>query len=350
MRLAFICVGVLATGCAARGVPEQPAGVPMSSAAAPSANVGGAGAHAPVVFEGMCDASGAVALGGELFVVGDDEDNILRVYDARRGGVPVQRVDLSPDLELPIKKKPPEADIEAATGLGSMSFWLTSHGRNSSGKKQPSRLRFFATQETEGGPKLVGRPYSHLLDDLLADSRLARFGLAEAEALAPKSPGGLNIEGMTATADESAILIGFRSPVPEGRALVVPVLNPKELVDGTTRARLGEPRLLDLGGLGIRSLSWWRGRYLIISGGTASEATSRLFTWRGGDDAPVPVPDIDLTGLNPEAFFTPEQVDEILLLSDDGTVPLDGVECKKLKDPTRKRFRGVWVKLPPEQT
>lgn len=333
MRLAFICVGVLATGCAARGVSEQPKSLSV----------------APIIFEGMCDASGAVSLGGDMFVVGDDEDNILRVYDARRGGAPVRSVDLSPDLELPAKRKPPEADIEAATGLGSLSFWLTSHGRNSSGQKQPSRLRFFATQETDAGPELVGRPYSQLLDDLLADPRLAAYALAEAETLAPKSSGGLNIEGMTAMADGSSLLIGFRSPVPQGRALVVPVLNPTEIVRDGARARLGEPKQLELGGLGIRSLSWWRGRYLIISGGTASEATSRLFTWRGGDDAPVPVSQVDLTGLNPEAFFTPEQAEEILLLSDDGTVPLDGVECKRLKDPSRKRFRGVWVRLPPEQ-
>lgn len=336
MRWKLFCIGLLAAGCAGRGVREQPPAAPP--AAAPGS----------LVFEGMCDASGAVALGGSLFVVGDDEDNILRVYDARRGGAPVQSVDLSPDLELPAKKKPPEADIEAATGLGSRSFWLTSHGRNSSGKKQPSRLRFFATEETGAGPRLVGRPYTQLLDDLLADPRLARFSLAEAEAKAPKAPGGLNIEGMTAMADGQSILIGFRSPVPEGRAIVVPVLNPAELVEQGARARFGEPKLLDLGGLGIRSLSYWRGRYLIISGGTAGEATSRLFTWRGGDDAPVPVQQVDLTGLNPEAFYTPEQEEEILLLSDDGTVPLDGVECKRLKDPARKRFRGVWVRLPEE--
>ena len=340
MRLAFICAGVLATGCAARGVPEQPKSLAVAS---------GTEARPSVLFEGMCDASGAVALGGGLFVVGNDEDNLLRVYDARRGGAPMRSVDLSPDLELPSQKKPPEADIEAATGLGPLSFWLTSHGRNSSGKKQPSRLRFFATRETDRGPALVGRPYSQLLDDLLADPRLATFSLTEAEALPPKSSGGLNIEGMTAMADGRSLLIGFRSPVPRGRALVVPVLNPTEIVRDGTRARLGEPRLLDLDGLGIRSLSWWRGRYLIISGGTASEATSRLFTWRGGDDVPVPVSQVDLTGLNPEAFFTPEQAEEILLLSDDGSVPLDGVECKRLKDPARKRFRGVWVRLPPEQ-
>ncbi|WP_228557384.1 DUF3616 domain-containing protein [Myxococcus sp. AB025B] len=337
MRLASIILGICVTGCAARGV----------SSASESAPAEGGSGRDVLVFEGMCDASGAVALGGSLFVVGDDEDNILRVYDARRGGAPVQSVDLSPDLELPAhKKKPPEADIEAATGLGTYSFWLTSHGRNSAGKKAPSRLRFFATEEVDGKPRLVGRPYTQLLDDLLAAPQLSGLRLAEAEPLAPKAEGGLNIEGMTAMADGASIYVGFRSPVPRGKALLVPVLNPVQMVLEGQSARVGEPRLVDLGGMGIRSLSWWHGRYLIISGGTDGSGTSRLFTWLGGDDAPVLASTVDLAGFNPEAFFTPEDAEEILLLSDDGTVPVDGTACKKVKDPAKKRFRGVWVKLP----
>ncbi|MCE9670133.1 DUF3616 domain-containing protein [Myxococcus stipitatus] len=338
MRLAIFVLGIWVLGCSGRGAVSPVAGAPSS--------IGGAGRDV-LVFEGMCDASGAVALAGDLFVVGDDEDNILRVYDARRGGPPVRSVDLSPSLALVATgKKVPEADIEAATQLGSLSFWLTSHGRNSSGKKAPGRLRFFATEGTPEGPRVVGRPYMGLLEDLLASPGLARFHLERAEALAPKAPGGLNIEGMTATEDGAAVLIGFRSPVPEGRALVVPLHNPREMVLEGARASVGTPRLLDLGGQGIRSMSWWRGRYLLISGDAAGGTTSHLFTWKGGEDAPVPVREVDLAGFNPEAFFTPESEAEILLLSDDGTVPLDGVACKKLGDPARKRFRGVWVRLP----
>lgn len=308
---------------------------------------GGGGGPAPLVFEGGCDASGAVDLGGGLFVVGDDEDNILRVYDSRRGGGPVQTADLSPTLELPAKKKPPEADIEAATGLGGRAYWLSSHGRNSSGRKDPSRLRFFATTAPAGGQglRLEGRPYTRLIEDLLAEPRLAPFELASAELRAPKEPGGLNIEGMTAMPDGKSVLIGFRSPRPQGRALVVPLLNPEALVEGE-RARFGEPRLLDLGGLGIRALSWWHGRYLLIGGAGANEAPSRLFTWGGGDDTPVPVLDVSLEGWNPEAVVSAEDADGILLLSDDGTRVVDGVECKRQKDPSKKRFRGMWLRLP----
>jgi hypothetical protein len=336
-RLLLSLVCLLSLGCGARGARAS------STAGAPEPR-----APAPLVFEGGCDASGAVALGGGLFVVGDDEDNVLRLYDGRRGGAPLRSVDLSPQLELPAKKRPPEADIEAATGLGSRAFWLSSHGRNSAGKEDPSRFRFFAsTAPGDGaGLTLVGRPYTRLLEDLLGAPQLAAFGLAEAAQLAPKASGGLNIEGLTAMPDGRALLIGFRSPRPGGKALVVPLLNPEALVDGSEPARFGDAVLLDLGGLGVRSLSWWRDRYLLVGGAVASEAPSRLFTWRGGDDVPVAVEGVDFTGLNPEAFVTPEDSEDILVLSDDGTVVVDGVECKRQKDPARKRFRGVWLRLP----
>ncbi|MDY7229808.1 DUF3616 domain-containing protein [Hyalangium rubrum] len=323
-------------------------GTRSAHAPGPSAPGSEASGLATLVFEGGCDASGAVALEGGRFIVGDDEDNILRVYDGRRGGKPLYSVDLSPHLELPAKKRPPEVDIEAATELGALDFWLSSHGRNSSGKEQPSRFRLFATTPPKEGTPLqfAGRPYTQLLEDLLADPRLGSLGLAEASKLAPKEQGGLNIEGMTAMPDGNSLLIGFRNPRPQGKALAIPVLNPKEIIEQGQAARFGPPTLLDLQGLGIRSLSWWRGRYLIIAGAVASEASSRLFTWRGGDDAPVPVSAADFTGLNPEAFVSPEDQEEILVLSDDGTALLDGVECKRLKDPSLKRFRGVWMRLP----
>ena len=52
----------------------------------------------------------------------------------------------------------------------------------------------------------------------------------------------------------------------------------------------------------------------------------------------------NLEHYNPEALFTPESREQILLLSDDGSAALDGVECKRLKDPSRKQFRGLWFK------
>jgi Protein of unknown function (DUF3616) len=318
-----------------------------SSCRATSRSVPPTVSQALVTFEGMCDASGAVPLSGTLFAVADDEDNVLRTYDAARGGPPLSSVDISTGAQVFARHDgpPPEIDIEAATRLGDLAFWIGSHGRSSSGKLKRERLRLFATTAPREGTALevIGVGYDGLLGVLPGDARYAAFELASAAERAPKEPGGLNIEGIAAR-PEGGLWIGFRNPTPGGRALLAALENPEEVVRGAS-ARLGAPMLLDLGGLGIRDLSWWRGAYWIIAGDSGERALSRLYRWNGRD-APRKLDAIDLTQLNPEAIYAPSQGDRILVLSDDGTRALDGVECKKLQDPRSKRFRAVWVKPP----
>lgn len=74
----------------------------------------------------MCDASAVVALSGDLFAVGNDEDNTLRIYKAKEGGPPVDTLDLSKFLK--VDEKFPETDLEGAAWLGDRIFWITSHG------------------------------------------------------------------------------------------------------------------------------------------------------------------------------------------------------------------------------
>lgn len=298
-----------------------------------------------LVFKQMCDASGAVPLSSRMFAVADDEDNVIRIYDAQRGGDPLRSVDLSKALNLPVsgkKQRPAELDLEAAARIGTLAYWMTSHGLSSSGKLKPERHRFFATRVSSGqNPfQLVGSAYEELVADLLADPRYARFGLAEASKRAPKSEGGLNIEGMAARA-AGGLYIGFRSPVPGGKALVATLLNPEEMVMKGERARFGEPILLALGGLGIRDLSDYRGRYLVLAGSPGEALRSELHLWDGG-----PATELVARGfgpLNPEVIFSPSDRLDVLLLSDDGSQRIDGQECKRLRADGGKRFRGVWL-------
>jgi hypothetical protein len=344
--LVVLSLASVTTGCAAPNVPPSPRAAsalkePASGMPARPAN--------ELLFTGMCDASGAVALSDRLVLVADDEDNVLRVYDVERGGSPTAQLDLSELLGLPRKEKkdgtlaaPPEVDIEAAARIADRAYFITSHGRNSSGKLRSERLRFFATSApAHGALALIGEAYGGLLKDFLTEPRLAPFELEAASLLAPKAEGGLNIEGLTARA-QGGLWLGFRNPIPKGRALLLPLLNPDELVTGKP-AKLGDPITLDLGGRGVRGLSSWHGRYLIAAGSFDSTSTAALFTWDGGDQVTaVSVP--DLGRYNPEALFTPEGRDDVLLLSDDGSVPLDGVECKSLKDASEKHFRGLWFR------
>ena len=295
------------------------------------------------LFTGMCDASAAAAIDPERFVVADDEDNILRIY-SRRGGAALSEYDMSGFLGVQGKKKSKETDLEAATQVGRRTFWITSHGRNSSGKDQPERQRLFVTETraSRGNVQIVpiGKPYDALLDALIADERLARFNLEGASKLAPKAPGGLNIEGLAGTPD-GHLLIGFRSPVRGGRSLVVPLLNPSEVVSGGS-AKLGVAMELDLQGLGIRSMERVGGRYVIIAGSSGEGGKpSRLFEW-DGQGTPKAVPGVKLGGLNAEgvAFHGEDGAGEFFVLSDDGTREIAGQDCKDLKDPSLKRFRG----------
>jgi hypothetical protein len=79
---------------------------------------------------------------------------------------------------------------------------------------------------------------------------------------------------------------------------------------------------------------------------TGEGGGSKLYEWSGGAVSPRLVHGVQLRGLNPEGVvFRDNEKTEYLLLSDDGTRTVDGEECKLLKDPQRKRFRGLVLKF-----
>ncbi len=298
-----------------------------------------------VTSRGPCDASAAVALDASHFVVGNDENNTLQVY--RQGQPsPVASLNLANFLATAAGE---ESDIEAAAAVGARIYWITSHGRNSKGKAQPGRHRFFATEIVAGQPptlKPVGQPYVDLLRDMSEADALKPYRLDAAARLAAEADGGLNIEGLAAT-PEGTLLIGLRNPLPGQRALVIPLLNPDEVIAGS-RARFGAPVELDLGRRGIRSIERVGSAYLIVAGPTADRGSFALYRWSGqASDGATPVSGIELKNLRPEALFALPGSGLVQLLSDDGGIRIAGVECKKLPlaDQT---FRSLTI-TPPDQ-
>lgn len=301
---------------------------------------------------GICDASAAVALSPNTFAVANDEDNFIRVYRSDSSGVYLAALDISGYMKEAIAHK--ESDLEGAAEIDGAIFWITSHGRNKKGKEQESRRHFFANQiALENGQyahRQIGNAYTALLMDILSDPRYSQYGLEEASKLAPKAPGGLNIEGLAATPDKR-LWIGFRSPIPRGNALLIPLENPFAVLQGE-KARLGNPIVLPLGNSGIRSMAYWpaRGFYLIVAGPYNSDGGEnfRLFRW-SGDPARVPeaLQGLELKGFNLEAVLIyPDKNDRVQLLSDDGAQKRGKKECKKLPDKSREKyFRSIWVAL-----
>jgi len=302
----------------------------------------GALGEAEFVYEGMCDASAAVALGANHFIVADNERNTLMIY--RRGKkAPAQAVDLSSFLGT---KPGKESDLEGAASLGDITYWISSHGRSADGEEQKRRYRFFATEVRSGrhipSVSTTGVAYASLLIDLMRAPHLAVFKLADAAASKPEENGGLNIEGLASTPD-AKLLIGFRNPIRDGKALLVPLENPMDLIAGKA-ARFGAGIQLDLDGRGIRSIDRVGSAYLIVAGPPANVGTFMLYRWSG--DPPERagiVAGIEFTGLHPEALFAVPNSDTVQILSDDGDIARGTKACKHLPR-SKQSFRSVTVR------
>lgn len=239
---------------------------------------------------GMCDASAAVCIGHRKFVVANDEDNILYLYHAEQSGAPIYQQDISADLRLDPED---EIDIEGATRLDDLIYWISSHGRSRKGKLQTERCRFFTThiEETDDGFAIeVIDVYEDLIEHLVEDKRLQVLGLNQAvmlgdekaDHLAPKKKGS-NIEGLCATADQRGILIGFRNPRLDNKALIVPLTNPEAVVRQKALPLFGAPILLNLNHRGVRSIEYseYLKAYIIFAGPHHGETHSQLYSWTG---------------------------------------------------------------------
>ena len=304
--------------------------------------------------QGICDASAAVSLGEDQFIVGQDETdaalgNTLRVYSSQLSGNSTKLIPINDYVNTQ-----KEIDLEAVTELNGVIYWMTSHGRNSSGEIKPKRHQLFATKLTGDDSILeqVGQSYTHLLYwELLTESKLKYLRENDLERLAPKL-GGINIEGLTAT-PEGDLLIGFRSPLTENKALLVALKNPLELVtQSKAKAQFDEPILLDLNGLGVRSIEYWSviQAYIIVAGEVGGGDRFALYLWSGNPNENPELIDLTLpTDFRPESvLFYPHLSDRFQILSDDGTIRrVDGQECKDIKDSENpeKYFRSIWVQI-----
>jgi hypothetical protein len=200
--------------------------------------------------------------------------------------------------------------------------------------------------------KPVGTPFRDLVK-ALADSDnavgLKNYRLDEAAKEPPESAKGLNIEGLTKT-PQGTLLIGFRNPIPNGQALLVPLQNPDAVIVDGKKPKLGRPILLPLGGLGIRSIEYVVAKkaYIIIAGPFDDSGGFQLYQWSGeAAENPVLIAGADLKGLHPEAMVSyPDVVSKIQILSDDGSEQIGGKACKDLAN-TEMRFRSVWVDFTP---
>jgi hypothetical protein len=297
-----------------------------------------------VAYSGCCDASAAAPINAELFAAASDEGSLLQLYRRGAGGAAVRSVSVSSFLGMRPKR---EADLEGAARLGNLVYWVGSHSRNKEGAAVPERQVLFATAIRGTGPLAelvpVGKPCVGLLAALGSDPALKEFELGRAAGLPGEAKGGLNIEGLAA-GPGGALWIAFRNPVPLGMALVVPLLNPGEVIEGRP-PRLGPALRLDLEGLGIRDIARAGDRYVVVAGPAEGGGRHRLFAWSGDARAPVEIRKGFPRGFAAEGLVVDDLpgARTVEVLSDEGNASIGGKPCEDLRDIARRVFHGVTV-------
>ncbi|MBX9666188.1 MAG: DUF3616 domain-containing protein [Candidatus Obscuribacterales bacterium] len=300
-----------------------------------------------LIHQGMADASSAVPIGSDRFLVVTDEKNVFQLYRNDQSGSFLDEFPFSSFLN--IESANDEADIEGSATVGDITYWIGSHSRNSQGRLALSRHQLFATIIKDKGDhaliRQVGQSYSGLLYDLMRNEEFSKLtvehlDIVENSMLSSKSPGAVSIEGLSSK--HNKLLVGFRNPIPEGQALVVPISNPLEIVLYGAHAEFDEFIRLDLEGRGIRSIDYWPERdfFVIVAGSFDKTSDFAYFTWSGHrKHQPQKLHTKGLDMLNPEALvFYPGLSDKMQIISD------DGVKGDK-KSKHHLSFRSVWVEF-----
>jgi ABC-type phosphate transport system substrate-binding protein len=305
---------------------------------------------------GAADGSTAIDVGNGYMLIGDDENNILRLYQDSVSRAPVKEWNFNSQMG-----NPEEIDIEASARVGNTIYWTGSMGNSKKGNLKPYRSTLFTTHISGEGAATeltFGGYYKGLRADFIAwdEAHGNRFGFAAGAAAGniPKQINGFNVEGMEfAPGSTETAYVGFRAPLSpansSGKALVVPVTNLGALATSgqntSLHATFGEPILMNLEGLSIREIRKnAAGEYLIIAGSWAGNGPQALYTW---DGKPADPPVKALTAIGsaggegddggawegigqiPNALTSGE---ELTLVMDVGAANLygDGVEAKEL--------------------
>ncbi len=276
---------------------------------------------------------------GRFLVVEDEKDHPLSLVTIGGDGV-VHSTPLTAGLLQMFSEFWKLDDLEGLT-LDSAGFvyGITSHSRDDDGDEKKSRAKLVRFR-VEGKRVVDSKVVDGLKPALTARHPVLR---AAAQVRDVKARGGLNIEALEISPDQKRLLIGFRSPLRDGRALIASVENPAAVFASDEAPQIA-PLLeeLDLGGHGIRGMSYVPalGEYLVIGGPASREpAPFDLWRWSGEPGAParrVTVP--GLRGFEKAEGVSPATIagmERIIIVSDDGNRDAGRCASYLLLDPAQ---------------
>jgi hypothetical protein len=316
---------------------------------------------------GFSDASAAIAIDENYMFVGDDEHNVLSIYNRKKSGLPNKIFEYENYLNL-TSAASKELDCEAAAKSlknPNLIYWTGSMGNGGKHfEEKPSRNTIFCTKINGVGDniKIEYKDYcTELRRQLIkwGDKNGYNFSASTAYGEKPKQIGGFNVEGMCFAPDSSTLYIAFRAPlVPitkRKNALIAPIINFEEWFAKGHRSKdliIDKPIELDLDGRGFRDITPLSNKkYLIVAGNSDAEKNAAIYLWSGfPQDKPSLVINQNIKLFNIEAAVeitdNGKYTGKVQLLCDDGSSEFynDGVAAKNL-DNGFKKFRNITISL-----
>jgi hypothetical protein len=213
---------------------------------------------------GIYEPSAIVQLAdGRFLVVEDEKSHPFSLVTIHANG----RVDSTPlNIDVPEAddsfRKLNDLEGTALDRLGNI-YAITSHSRDDEGDKKKSRHKLVRFRIE--GDRVVAPQVAKGLKSAL---RAAHPVLAAASKIRDvKNDDGLNIEALEFSPDQQSLLIGFRSPLLDNRAIIARVENPAAMFDTGESPRISPTLMtLDLGGNGIRGMAYLPARPVRVAG------------------------------------------------------------------------------------
>jgi len=239
--------------------------------------LGSIGAGTPIQ-GGPFEASGVAAVLGT--------DSVLFVDDSRPGEVLWMQLNSAGDQSGPAKPVQTGVSIEDPEGItsdGSYFYIVGSQSSIKAGEREGlARLTFDPATQTVTKAEAIAGLRSFLVNNV---PELKNFADLKGEE------GGLNIEGIAWDPDPEhrRLLLGLRSPLVNGNALVVPIkLRDPNGPFSIDNLQLAEPNAiqLSLGGLGVRDIQYDSRlkSFLIISGAPEHHEKTAFTLWEWNGD------------------------------------------------------------------
>ena len=233
----------------------------------------------------------AVAVAGQyLWTASDEMRSIECLAPAGHGYELIQQFALDTLCPgLPGREAGHEADIEALD-VADGRLWLTgSHAWTRRGQKQADKGRIeprirkrssrrllgsLALEQNGAGVRAPGQVLSFRGPSSLRALLASNPYLAPFMEL-PSKENGLDIEGLTVFCNQ--IYLGLRGPVVDNIAIIAGIGMRRD----ATLNNASVLNFVDLGGLGVRDLTRWRGAILILAGPVSSaDGPFALYKWK----------------------------------------------------------------------